>query len=304
MASRVTQNMLSSQLLTNLNKNLNNSQVFQNQLSTGRKINKPSDDPVGISFSMRYRNELSVNDQYEKNVDNAISWLDYSDTMMGQVGKVMDRARELTVQASNSTNPDAALEAINSEIKQLYGQLVSIGNSQFNGKYVFNGEVTDVKPYTEANASGESTDNGKIKIETGVGVTMEVNVTGNEVFGNPGDNDNMFKILQDLSGLLVPNPPGSPVNFSAISGTLGRFDSRIDKNLETRANIGAKANRIELSQDRLADIKLNLTSLRSKTEDADMSEVILHMKENENIYQASLSAGSKIIQPSLVDFLR
>ncbi|MCR8645042.1 flagellar hook-associated protein FlgL [Paenibacillus sp. N1-5-1-14] len=297
--ARVTQNMLSSQLLTNLNRNLNRSQIYQNQLSTGQKINKPSDDPVGISFSMRYRNELSVNDQYEKNVDNAISWLDYSDTMMSQVGKVLDRARELTVNASNSPNPDTALDAINSEIKQLYSQLVTIGNSQFNGKYVFNGEKTDVKPYTEAKAFDESTDNGIIKIETGVGVTMGVNITGNEVFGEPG-SDNAFQILKDLSAKLT----AVPVDSVAISDMLTRFDSRIDKNLETRADIGAKANRIELSQDRLADINLNLTSLRSKTEDADMSEVILHMKENENIYQASLSAGSKIIQPSLVDFLR
>ena len=92
---RITNNMLSSQLLLNLNRNAQQMNNTQTQLATGRKINKPSDDPVGITYSLRYRAELSSNEQYQKNVDSAISWLEFNDTVMNQAGNVVQRLREL-----------------------------------------------------------------------------------------------------------------------------------------------------------------------------------------------------------------
>lgn len=136
MALRVTQGMLNTQLLRNLNTNLSRMDKLQDQLSTGRRINKPSDDPVGISFSMRYRSELDTNDQYQRNVDATVSFLDYTDTMLDQTGSVLQRARELAVSAANGTNSEDSLSAMKTEIDQLYGQLTNIGNSQFNGKFV------------------------------------------------------------------------------------------------------------------------------------------------------------------------
>ncbi|GJM82093.1 hypothetical protein HMSSN139_45890 [Paenibacillus sp. HMSSN-139] len=141
MALRVTSNMMSNQVLRNLNRNLNKMSEQQNQLSTGRKINKPSDDPVGVTYALRYRSELSANDQYQKNVDTALSWLDMTDTSMSQAESIMERLKELTVKASNGTNPQNALDSISAEIQQLKVQLADIGNSQINGKYIFNGKL-------------------------------------------------------------------------------------------------------------------------------------------------------------------
>lgn len=87
---RVTSNMMSSQLLLNLNRNARTMNDTQLQLASGRKINKPSDDPVGITYSLRYRAELSSNEQYTKNVDSALSWLDYNDTVLGQAGMLFN----------------------------------------------------------------------------------------------------------------------------------------------------------------------------------------------------------------------
>lgn len=298
MAFRVTQGMMNTQMLRNLNNNMTRMDNLQNQLSTGRRINKPSDDPVGISFSMRYRSELSSNEQYQSNVDAGLSWLSFSDTTMNQAGSVMQRARELAVAASNGTNPQAALDTMKKEVDQLYEQIVDIGNSQFNGKYVFNGQLTDVKPYTLANAKIESTDNSLIEFEVGAAVRIPVNVLGSKIFGNPTDPDNVFKAIQDFSTALAAG------DFTAINDSVDILDSRMTKMLDVRADIGAKTNRIELVEARLKDISLNVESLQSKTEDADMSIVITNLKTDENVYQASLAAGSKLIQPSLMDFLR
>lgn len=299
MPNRVTQGMMNIQLLRNLNNNLGRLERLQDQMSTGRRINKPSDDPVGISFSMRYRSELAVNSQYQRNVDSAISWLSYTDKMLDQAGQVLHRARELAVQGANGTNSEESLNAMKSELEQLYDQMVSIGNSKFNGKYVFNGELTDEIPFPKPDdAMNAVTDTGEVQFEIGLGVRLAVNKTAEQVFGKSGDSDNIFQVLHDLIQSLENK------NQIGIGKAIEELDLRMNKFLEQRADIGAKTNRIELAEDRLKDIDLNLQSLQSKTEDADLAKVITSLKMDENVYQASLSAGAKLIRPSLLDFLR
>lgn len=295
---RVTQGMLNTQLLRNLNNNLNRMDNLQQQLATGRRVSKPSDDPVAISFALRYRSEIGMNEQHQRNVDDSLSWLSYTDTLLDQAGNVLHRARELAVQGANGTNPEEAMNSIKSEMEQLYDQMVSIANSKFNGKYVFNGQKTDIEPYNDPdNARMTQTDPGKIEFEIGAGVKLAINVTGEEVFG-PASGDNVFAVLQDLVTSLDDN------DHEAVSNLIGKLDDSLDAFLAVRADIGAKVNRVELAESRLQDIDINLQDLKSKNEDADMAEVIMHIKMAENVYQASLSAGARIISPSLVDFLR
>ncbi|NUU74809.1 flagellar hook-associated protein FlgL [Paenibacillus xylanilyticus] len=305
---RITNNMLSSQLLLNLNRNAQQMNNTQTQLATGRKINKPSDDPVGITYSLRYRAELSSNEQYQKNVDSAVSWLEFNDTVMNQAGNVVQRLRELTVQASTGTNPQSALDSINEEVKQLKEQLIDISNSKLNGKYVFNGETYDVKPYEfpsnadgtydTTNAASIVTDKGKINFIVGESVQLPINVSGNEVFGTETEEDNLFVIVNTIMKALTEG------DQKELSNQLDNIDSRTDKMLAIRSEIGAKTNRVDLMMGRLEDLGINLTDLQSKVEDADYAELAMQSKIQENIYNASLSAGAKIISPSLVDFLR
>lgn len=303
---RVTSNMMNSQLLLNLNRNARTMNDTQLQLATGRKINKPSDDPVGITYSLRYRAELSSNEQYTKNVDSALSWLDYNDTILGQAGDVVQRLRELTVQASTGSNPQSALDSINEEVQQLKEQLVDISNSKLNGKYIFNGEQYNVKPYEFAKGKdgtydvsrAVTTDSGQIQYIVGEGVQMPINMTGNDVFGNTGEADNLFAIITNLSSALTSG------NITEVANQLDKIDTRTETILSARSEVGAKTNRVELMQERLSDLNINLTDLQAKTEDADYEELIMKSKIQENIYNASLSVGAKIISTTLVDFIR
>ncbi|MEK4004047.1 flagellar hook-associated protein FlgL [Paenibacillus sp. FSL P2-0089] len=303
---RVTSNMMSSQLLLNLNRNARTMNDTQLQLASGRKINKPSDDPVGITYSLRYRAELSSNEQYTKNVDSALSWLDYNDTVLGQAGDVIQRLRDLTVQASTGSNPQSALDSINEEVMQLKEQLVDIANSKLNGKYIFNGEQYTTKPYDFAKGADGTydtsqeviTDAGQIQYIVGEGVQMPINLTGNSVFGNTGESDNIFSLINNLSSALKAG------NITGISSQLDKIDTRTETILSARSEIGAKTNRVELMQDRLSDLNINLTDLQAKTEDADYEGLIMQSKIQENIYNASLSVGAKIISTTLVDFIR
>lgn len=298
MPSRVTQGMLNTQLISNISKNMKQMNVLQNQLSTGKRINAPSDDPVGITFSMRYRSELAANDQYQRNTDAAVSNLDYIDTMLDQAGQVLHRVRELAVTGSNGSNPQTALDAIKIEVEEMYEQMIDIGNSKFKGKYVFNGQLTDNQPYSAANAKSEMTDNYSLEFEVGAGLKIPVNITGNEAFGMPDEPDNVFQIMKDMIANLESG------NQTGIEGAMDLVDSRMEKLLDARSTIGARTNRIDLVQGRLKDINVNLQELQSKTEDADMAIVITNLKMAENVYQAALSAGAQLIRPSLVDFMR
>lgn len=299
MALRVTPGMMHGNLMRNINHNLTRMENQQNMLSTGRKLNKPSDDPAGITYSLRYRSELAMNEQYDKNIAASLSQLGHTDTVLGQLNDMVQRVQELTVQALNDTNPQSALDAINIEISQIYEQAVSIGNDSLNGKYIFNGQMTDKQPYDSANAATQDADSEKFLMRFSAGVTVPINVTGGEVFGNSTDADNLFKVLKDIK-----NSISAPANKANLLAASGKLNDRYDKIINIRSEVGARTNRVELIDRRLQDLTLNLNNLQGKTEDTDMAETIMKFNMEQNVYQASLSTGAKIVQPSLIDYLR
>lgn len=302
MPIRITPSMMHMQLTRNLNNNLARMESLQGQLTTGRKINKPSDDPVGITYSLRYRTELASNDQYQKNTDSALSWLSFNDTVLNQSGNVLHRLKELSVQGATGTNPQVALDAISSEVAELKQQMLDIANSKLNGKYVFNGQQFDRIPYDATqpgfDAKTVSTDTGEVMYAVGVGVTMPINVNGNEVFGSPSETDNIFAVFDNIMAELAAG------DNAGVSAELANIESRLDKILNARSLVGSRTNRLELMQNRLDDLGINLTDMQSKTEDADYEKLLIDSKINESVYQASLSVGAKVITPTLVDFLR
>jgi flagellar hook-associated protein 3 FlgL len=295
LALRVTQGMMQAQLLRNITNSVRKMGFDQNQESTGMKISKPSDDPVGITYALRYRSELSLNDQYQRNIDAAKSNVDHVDTVLGNLTDIFQRVNELTNQGVTGTNPQSALDSISAEMKQLGTAALSIGNDQMNGKYTFNGELTDIQPYV---TGAESTDNANINYQLAAGVTVPVNVTGNQVFGAGGDTDNLFTVINGLQAAF------SAGDLTAARNLMPQLTSRVDKILQTRSEVGARSNRVDLMDNRLKDLNMNLSALSSKTEDADMAEVIMKLQTDQNVYQASLSTGAKIIQPSLIDYLK
>ncbi|MCJ8012757.1 flagellar hook-associated protein FlgL [Paenibacillus sp. KQZ6P-2] len=298
MALRVTPGMMNLQMMRNINNNLIRMDKNQNNLSTGMKLNKPSDDPVGITYSLRYRSELSINDQYQKNADAATSWLEYNDTVIGQINDVGQRAYELVVQGTNGTIPQEAMDAITIELKQIYEQMVNLGNSKFNDKYIFNGQFTDQEPYKADIASTQETDTGEIIYKFTEGASLSINITGQDIFGKPTDADNLFGIITRVESAF------STGNQAAALNEMELLKSRLSKINEARSEIGAKTNRVELISSRMSDLELNLTEMQSKTEDADYAETIMKLKQDESVYQASLATSAKIMQISLLDYLR
>lgn len=299
---RVTNSMLINNFLRNLNHNLSRLERTQNRL-TGRRISCPSDDPVGLVLGMGLRSNLAGIEQYQKNVDSAAAWLENTDSALESATGILHRAKELAVYGAGGTMDAESTKALGKEVAELLEEMRQVANTNFAGRYIFAGNKTLTEPFPPAAEEGEYIYTGTTveqKLEIGVNIVIPYSVTGNRVFGNFGDlgDTGMLEILARLQKLLVGE------GEDTFDDSLAHLDMALEHILSTRAEVGARTNRLELVKERLQDSHLNYTRLLSEIEDADLAETIIDLKCQENVYLASLSAGARIIQPSLLDFLR
>lgn len=292
---RVTNNMMVANFLNNLSNNMREMDRIQQQLSTGKAINKPSDDPVNIIYSLRLNSSITETEKFLDNVASANAWLNTTDTALRQATEILQSVRELTVRGANDTLPQTSRDAMAKEIEQLREQLIQVANTNHDGRFIFGGFQTTQAPFTAAGVYTGSVVSD-IEYEIGISIKMTVNITGDDVFTNPVDS---FQLLTDIANDLYA---GNTVNLSTIR--IGDLDRSIDNIIARRTEVGAKMNRLEMTQTRLDEAKTNFSGLLSSVEDIDMAEVITQLKMQENVYRTALASGARIIQPTLLDFLR
>lgn len=295
---RVTSMMQNTQLLRNIRNNNSGIIDWQNKLATGQRIHRPGDDPVGIGYLMRYNSELNRANEFLENANTGLGYLKTMDELMQQTSDVLKRARVLVQQASTGTMPEDGRKQIALEIQQLKEQLIMIGNSTFAGRYLFNGQKTDQPPYSKTQPHLDQTDPGVIYLNVGPSVSVPVSLTGEQVFGAAGAADNVFQVFDDIITHLNNNQPDQLLN------DLAKIDLCSDRINNNWAEIGARTNRFELVISRIEDQIVSLKELRSETGDVDMAEALIELVQKENVLQASLAIGARIMQVSLVDFLR
>lgn len=295
---RITQGMLSSQMLYDIQGNNVRLSNLQNEAATGHRINNPSDDPIGVGFVLQYKNETAYDQQYASNAQTAQGVLNYTSSVMNEASQVISRARDLAVQGSNGTLTESDRQSLAAEVGQLYQQMVTIGNSQYNGQYIFNGQMTNKQPYSVASAETATTDGGQVMYDLGNQVNLPVNVPGSQFFGDAGASDNAFGLLKQLQTALTNN------DQSTIGKLIGQFDSRSDQMLAGEAQVGALTNRAQLMQNRMSDLTQTVQGLLANVQDADLAKVITDLNTAQTVQTASLEVGAKVIQPTLVDFLK
>ncbi|NLA58993.1 MAG: flagellar hook-associated protein FlgL [Firmicutes bacterium] len=300
---RVTNKMLVTNSLSNLNRGLERLQHLSGRLAAGKRILFPSDDPIGTGNVMRMYKGLEETRQYVANNDYGIGMLTAIDGAFTDLTAILQRARELAVYGANDTLPADSLYALAQEINELIDHAVQVANSTYAGTYIFGGQETSEPPYsTEVDGDGYFTvvtnyeSNKGITIEVGPGSQLEISLPGSVVFD--GD-DGVFQVLIELRSNLAPGK-----NQDISSTTLGKLDKVISEVLRYQAEVGAKTKRLETTKSRLEGLDLNLQTLISKTEDIDVAEAIMHFKMQENAYRLALDTTARIIQPTLMDFLR
>ena len=295
---RVTQQMLSNNFLRYYRQSTEKIDKAQEQLTTGKKFNKPSDNPYGITNAMRQLSEIKSIEQYDRNTTTAVSWMESSDAALQDASDILKRASELVVQGANETNTPQSRNAIADEIAQLKEQLGSVANTTLGGKYIFSGAKNDSPLYQNGNLA--HTNNDDVRWELSENITLPMNVKGISLFGaesKAGKGDNVFKLMEEIENTLrSPNGKVGPL--------LEDINNQLDNVINIHGELGARMNRIELIQNRLGEQSIIATKVLSKEQDADMAEVITKLQAQENVHKASLSAGARIIQPTLLDFIR
>lgn len=466
---RVTNKMLSNSFLRDMSNNISKLQTLQQQMTSGKEIRKPSDDPFKVARAMQLHTDINANKQYKENINDAINWLDVTDTSLGQAGNVLKRIHELLISAGNAGYSDKERRAIKDEINEKVGEFSQILNTNFDGKYVFGGSRGTTKPvsveggveyknakaisidtsnieswkkkitfednnsksvtidltkvslknnksnisdlareinnqlenksvntnniplkavanmkdntimlvYTDEDDANELTlksvldkdDNGstvdgisvndkvniaevinkgntelsyyrkgggklhtnassgtedayqynmigqKLKTEISQGVTMNYNVTATEILefkNEKGESKKLMDIFKSITnhldgknadGTEVGNGDTDPVK-ALTDSDLKDIKDAISNLLKVRSEVGAKQNRMDSAKDKNIEESFNMTEILSKTEDIDITEKTMQYATMQTVYIASLQTSAKVLQPSLMDYLR
>jgi len=288
--------MVWRRLTQDLDRRLEDLYRAQDTLSTGKRVRKPSDDPVGVANVVALRSGLKATERYEVNVGQGLTWVNVTDTVLSQVSDIMSRARELAIYGASDTLPQASRDALAEEVDQLLQQAVQLGNKDMDGRYIFSGHRTHTPPFAIVVGPPKQVvyngDSGEQLREIGPGFTLGVNVVGD------GALLPAFSALVDLSSRLR-----SGDTAALGTTTLSAIDAASDNILAVRAELGAKGTRLELARERLDEVKHQIKVRLSGLEDADMAEAVIDLNTAEATYRAALVAATRAVQPTLLDFL-
>jgi len=278
----------------NLQANLQRQALLYDQATSRRQITKPSDDPTATASALGVRADQSATAQYARNADNGDAWLATADSTLNSVESLMNRVRDLTVQGANdgSLSPEAK-EALATELDGLKKSLLSLSNTSYLGRNVFAGNsdagVAFRPDYSFTGAPGST-----VERRIGPDATVRVDADGAAVFGTGASS--VFALIDSVSSDLRAN-----VN---VGPRLAQIDDRMKAIVGEHAEVGGRQTRVDKAKDTLATTANSLEAQRSRLEDVDLSKVLLDLKTQDVNYQTAIAVTARVLQPTLMDFLR
>jgi flagellar hook-associated protein 3 FlgL len=287
--------------ISDLQQSLNRLNTTQQELSSGRKINQPSDDPYGTSQALNLNGQLSSLNDYANNVADGTAWAQQATTSLGGIDSMVQRVRELVVQASNGTYKQSDLNASAAEVNQLIDAIKQESNASYNGQYIFSGSATSTQPYPTGSADQYQGATGNVDRLIGPNTTIAVNADISQLMGNGQASGGDGKLLDTLRTIVSDMQSG---NTGAIGGNdLKNLDLNFATLTQMEANVGAVTDRLTLASNRIQQLQISDTQALSNVQDADMATTAINFSTEQAAYTAALRAGANIVQSSLLDFL-
>jgi flagellar hook-associated protein 3 FlgL len=299
---RVTTNMAVSSLVRNLDRSYGRMVKFQQELSSGSRLNTLSDDPAAVERSLALRTELRNIEQFQKNIDDGTGWLELSETNLAELETLFVEARGLAVQGASDTYDAQQRGSVADQIDQFLEHAVSLSESRYRGRYIFGGTRTADAPYEATrdddgrilSLSPVASTGGTIEREIADGIVQQVNVPGADVFEGPL---NAFDVLVHLRDALNAN------EVTEVRASLTQLSDMRERISTVRGEIGARVNRMELTRNVLDRVSAEMTSILSEDEDVDLTATIVNLQQEQDVFQAALASGASIIPQSLMDFI-
>lgn len=311
MGLRVTQNSINRTQMAGLDQSLSRLQDTQRQLNSGKRLTKPSDSPVDTVAAMRLRDQQRQLSQLGDNITDGLSRLQASDDALTRMGDMLGRIRTLVVRGASGTYSGSDRAAMSAEIAQLKSGLVQLANTQIAGQPVFAGtaNVTNAfDPVTGAYQGNSEDVLRKVTSTEGAAGEMNVAIPGDKVFGSETTGINLLgpdtgtPATTGLLEKIIANFTAG--DLTALNGNLADLDAAHDQVLSAQSTVGARVNRLQSLQELNGQQDDAAVASLSKVEDTDFMKAAMDLAIQENAYKAALQSSAKVIQPSLMDFIR
>ncbi len=246
-------------------------QRLQDMASSGKQFQRPVDDPVGVERSVSLRNYAAKNKLYLRNLDRAKAWMENTEQSLSELTAVLNRAQEIGLFGANGTTPKDAKVAIASEVHELWEEVGNIADSTIEGRLIVTGTMPTWR------------------------VSPGLEITSDDLTTMLNDVQTYLADLENgLRDPAVANPETALQNLAQMT----------DAVLAQRATNGARVNRIETLETKMTALDIEFQRQLSNVEDIDITQVIVRLRGAETAYQAALGAGARLIQPSLLDYLK
>jgi flagellar hook-associated protein 3 FlgL len=291
---RTTQNMVVGRSLTSLQAGLSRLAQTQEKLSTGKNLNRPSDSPTDATTSMKIRVQVQQAGQYVRNAQNGMGWLDVTDTALAGMADNLRRVGELALQGANASVTGSTSAALATEVAQIAEGLLGQANTTYLDRPIFGGVTAGTQAF-DATGTYVGIDS-PVTRSVADGVKVRIDIAGTDVVGPNGDN-----LFTDLAKLQTALQTGDKAGIQAGITAVAARQKQISN---AQAQVGAAYNRIDAAERKGSDSLVTLKTALSEVEDTDLPKAMVDLQMHEVAYQAALASTARVMQPSLVDFLR
>ena len=296
------------------------------QISTSKVINTVSDDPHKAIKIMNINNEIKYTEKYNYNIDETVGWMNTTDGALDNVGNLLGEIKETILKVGNGTYSQNEMKSLNEDMNEKIKQLADTLNSTHGGKYLFGGSSVDDAPITvienpdgtvklefSKDKNGQTIPNtDDLKADISSGINIDYNISVGEILNIKDGNGNTVNLLDEINNLSTlmndiangDEQTAAKAKETLLNDTKGKIDTLFDHVVNERTSLGVRVSTAEKIKELNDEDILNIQDVLSKTQDTDVVEKFIELKSAEMIYQASIQVGAKLIQPTILDYIR
>ena len=323
---RITNASMVRSHLYDTQNNLTNMSKINQQISTGKVINTVSDDPHKAIKIMNINNEIKYTEKYNSNIDETVGWMNTTDGALESTGNLLNEIKETILKVGNGTYSQNEMKSLNADINEKIKQLADTLNSTYGGKYLFGGSSVDDAPITvienpdgtvklefSKDKNGQTIPNtDDLKADISSGINIDYNISVGEILNIKDGNGNTVNLLDEINNLSTlmndiangDEQTAAKAKETLLDDTKGKIDTLFDHVVNERTSLGVRVSTAEKIKELNDEDILNIQDVLSKTQDTDVVEKFIELKSAEMIYQASIQVGAKLIQPTILDYIR
>ncbi len=289
--ARVTQSTSRTLALRGLQASLSRAAELQQELSSGRRLSRPSDDPAATVASMQLRSARAADDQFQRNSDQARGRLTVADSALTSLSERVTTVRNLMIQSRNGSLSTDGRTALAAQVNAIRDEVINLYNSSYLDRPIFGGSVPGKQAVDPATGAYLGND---VAISTRISVDSTIRV---DVKGTDAAADTLPAALSAVAANVVTPGGATAADFTDIDDAFSKLQRAL-------GDVGARAQRVETTNNLVEGHRLDLVSRISENEDVDLPETIMKLQAQQVGYQTALGSAAKLLQTSLADFLK